>query len=121
VYSAGPSRSVFRSERWQGSPDHGFSANVASNSIPLISKFTFAETLYAKLVIAVADSAWPRRQIGVVLQENILMNHLVRENIALAGSGMPLDRVVEAAKLAGDHEFILGNLRALATFVKGGR
>jgi subfamily B ATP-binding cassette protein HlyB/CyaB len=72
-------------------------------------------------VIAVADSAWPRRQIGVVLQENILMNHLVRENIALAGSGMLLDRVVEAAKLAGDHEFILGNPRALATFVKGGR
>ncbi len=57
--------------------------------------------------LAIADPAWLRRQIGVVLQENILMNRSVRENIALADPGMPLDRVIEAAKLAGAHEFIL--------------
>jgi ATP-binding cassette, subfamily B, bacterial HlyB/CyaB len=58
--------------------------------------------------LAMADPSWLRRQIGVVLQENILMNRSVRENIALADPGIPLDRVIEAAKLAGAHEFILG-------------
>jgi subfamily B ATP-binding cassette protein HlyB/CyaB len=58
--------------------------------------------------LAMADPAWLRRQIGVVLQENILMNRTVRENIALADPGTPLDRVIEAAKLAGAHDFIAG-------------
>ena len=48
-----------------------------------------------------------RRQIGVVLQENILFNRSVRDNIALADPGVPLERVIQAAKLAGAHEFIL--------------
>lgn len=47
------------------------------------------------------------RQIGVVLQENILFNRSVRDNIALADPAMPFERVVEAAKLSGAHEFIL--------------
>src|SRR5215468_2359262 len=33
--------------------------------------------------LAMADPAWLRRQIGVVLQENVLFNRSVRENIAL--------------------------------------
>jgi subfamily B ATP-binding cassette protein HlyB/CyaB len=53
------------------------------------------------------DPAWLRRQIGVVLQENLLFNRSVRENIALADPAMPLDRVVAAAELAGAHEFIV--------------
>ena len=42
-----------------------------------------------------------------MLQENILFNRTVRDNIALADPGMPMERVIEAAKLAGAHEFIL--------------
>lgn len=57
--------------------------------------------------LAMVDPAWLRRQIGVVLQENILFNRSVRENIALADPVAPMDRVVEVAKLAGAHEFIL--------------
>lgn len=57
--------------------------------------------------LALADTAWLRRQLGVVLQENFLFNRSIRENIALADPGMPLARVVEAAKLAGAHEFIV--------------
>jgi subfamily B ATP-binding cassette protein HlyB/CyaB len=53
------------------------------------------------------DPAWLRRQIGVVLQENILFNRTVRENIALADPAMPLERVMEAARLAGAHDFIV--------------
>ncbi|HEU5012207.1 MAG TPA: type I secretion system permease/ATPase [Roseiflexaceae bacterium] len=57
--------------------------------------------------LALADPAWLRRQLGVVLQENFLFNRSVRENIALADPGMSLERVIHAAQLAGAHEFIL--------------
>ena len=57
--------------------------------------------------VAVADPTWLRRQIGVVLQENVLFNTSVRENIALADPSMPIERVMAAAALAGAHEFIL--------------
>ncbi|RAP58612.1 type I secretion system permease/ATPase [Oleiagrimonas sp. MCCC 1A03011] len=56
--------------------------------------------------LALADPAWLRRQLGVVLQENFLFNRSVRENIALADPGMPLERVMQAARLAGAHDFI---------------
>jgi subfamily B ATP-binding cassette protein HlyB/CyaB len=57
--------------------------------------------------LAMVDTAWLRRQVGIVLQDNILFNCSVRENIALADPAMPMDRIVAAAKLAGAHEFIL--------------
>ena len=57
--------------------------------------------------LAMADPAWLRRQIGVVLQENVLFNRTVRENIALANPAMPIERVIAAARLAGAHDFIL--------------
>jgi subfamily B ATP-binding cassette protein HlyB/CyaB len=57
--------------------------------------------------IAQADTASLRRQIGVVLQENLLFNRSIRENIALADPGAPLEHVIAVSKLAGAHEFIL--------------
>jgi subfamily B ATP-binding cassette protein HlyB/CyaB len=57
--------------------------------------------------LAMVDLAWLRRQIGVVLQENVLFNRSIRENIALADPAMPMERVIEAATLAGAHDFIL--------------
>jgi subfamily B ATP-binding cassette protein HlyB/CyaB len=57
--------------------------------------------------LVMADPAWLRRQIGVVLQENVLFNRSVRDNIALADPAMPMERVIAAAQLAGAHEFIL--------------
>jgi subfamily B ATP-binding cassette protein HlyB/CyaB len=57
--------------------------------------------------IAMVDPAWLRRQMGVVLQENVLFNRSVRDNIALTDPGMAMERVIAAAQLAGAHEFIL--------------
>jgi subfamily B ATP-binding cassette protein HlyB/CyaB len=57
--------------------------------------------------LAMVDVAWLRRQIGIVLQENVLFNRTVRENIALADPGVPMQRVAAAANLAGAHDFIL--------------
>ena len=57
--------------------------------------------------LAIIDPAWLRRQIGVVLQDNVLFNATVRENIALADPAMTMEQVIAAAVLAGAHEFIL--------------
>jgi len=57
--------------------------------------------------LAMIDPSWLRRQVGVVPQESVLFNRSVRDNIALTEPGMPLERVVAAAQLAGAHEFIL--------------
>jgi ATP-binding cassette, subfamily B, bacterial HlyB/CyaB len=57
--------------------------------------------------LAMVDPAWLRRQIGVVLQENVLFNRTVRENIALVDPTMAMERIVAAASLAGAHDFIL--------------
>jgi ATP-binding cassette, subfamily B, bacterial HlyB/CyaB len=54
-----------------------------------------------------ADPSWLRRQVGVVLQENILFNRSVRENIALGDPARDMNSVMAAAQLAGAHEFIL--------------
>ncbi len=52
------------------------------------------------------DPAWLRRNIGVVLQENLLFNRTIHDNIALADPAMQRARVIAIAKLAGADEFI---------------
>jgi len=68
--------------------------------------------------IAQIDPAWLRRQIGVVLQENLLFNRSIRENIALSNPAMRLEQVMAAAQLAGAHEFIVGLPQGYDTIVE---
>ncbi|MCW8177421.1 type I secretion system permease/ATPase [Verminephrobacter aporrectodeae] len=56
--------------------------------------------------ISLIDAAQLRRQVGVVLQENLLFNRSVRENIAIADPATPIEAVLQAARLAGAHDFI---------------
>ena len=56
--------------------------------------------------IGLIDAAQLRRQVGVVLQENLLFNRSVRENIAIADPAAPLEAVIHAATLAGAHDFV---------------
>lgn len=58
------------------------------------------------LDISGIDPSSLRRQIGVVLQENMLFNRSIRDNIALNKSTASIQEVIESAKLAGAHEFI---------------
>jgi ATP-binding cassette, subfamily B, bacterial HlyB/CyaB len=67
--------------------------------------------------LALVDPAWLRRQIGVVLQENILFNRSVRENIALADPTLPMEEVIAAAELAGAHEFVLAMSHGYDTII----
>ncbi|MCA1323593.1 type I secretion system permease/ATPase [Herbaspirillum sp. alder98] len=67
--------------------------------------------------IAVIDTASLRRQVGVVLQENMLFNRSIRDNIAVSNPAMSLEAVIQAATLAGAHEFICELPEAYDTIV----
>jgi ATP-binding cassette, subfamily B, bacterial HlyB/CyaB len=68
--------------------------------------------------LTLADPAWLRRQVGVVLQENTLFNRSIRENIALTDPGAPLELVMKVAQLAGAHDFICELPQAYDTLVE---
>jgi len=57
--------------------------------------------------LAQVDTAWLRRQVGVVLQENVLFKRSVKDNISLSDPSLPIEQVMAAAKLSGAHDFIL--------------
>jgi len=104
---------------------HDVSFNVpAGQMVGIVGPSGSGKSTFAKLVqrlyvpesgrvlvdgmdLAMADPAWLRRQIGVVLQENVLFNRSVSENIALADPAISIERIIAAAHLAGAHEFIL--------------
>ncbi|MBW4557335.1 MAG: type I secretion system permease/ATPase [Trichormus sp. ATA11-4-KO1] len=48
-----------------------------------------------------------RRQVGVVPQETLLFDGTVQENIALTNPDATTDEIIEAARIAAAHEFIM--------------
>ena len=88
----------------------GPSGSGKSTLAKLIQRLYLPETgrvLVDGVDLAMVDTAWLRRQIGIVLQDNVLFNRTVRDNIALADPAIPFERVVAVAQLAGAHDFIL--------------
>jgi energy-coupling factor transporter ATP-binding protein EcfA2 len=47
-----------------------------------------------------------RRQLGIVLQQPYLFADTIRRNIAIGDKGLPLHRIVEAAKKAHIDDFV---------------
>jgi subfamily B ATP-binding cassette protein HlyB/CyaB len=88
----------------------GPSGSGKSTLTKLVQRFHAPEAghvLIDGIDLGVVDVSWLRRQIGVVLQENLLFNRSIRDNIAFAEPGLPIEQVMHAAKLAGAHDFIL--------------
>jgi subfamily B ATP-binding cassette protein HlyB/CyaB len=88
----------------------GPSGSGKSTLVKLVQRLYIPESgrvLVDGVDLAMVDAAWLRRQIGVVLQENVLFNGSVRANIALSDPAMPMEQVIDAAKLAGAHDFVL--------------
>lgn len=56
--------------------------------------------------LKIIDTTSLRRQLGVVLQETVLFSGSIRDNIALSNPALPIEAIIEAAKMAGAHEFI---------------
>jgi len=88
----------------------GRSGSGKSTLTKLIQRLYLPEggrVLVDSVDLGVVDTAWLRRNIGVVLQDNFLFNRSIRENIAITNPGIPMEAVVNAAKLAGAHDFIM--------------
>jgi ATP-binding cassette subfamily B protein len=58
-----------------------------------------------------------REQIGIVLQEPFLFNGTIAENIAYGKPGASFDEIMEAAKAANAHNFVLGKADGYDTMV----
>jgi ATP-binding cassette subfamily B protein len=58
-----------------------------------------------------------RRQIGIVLQEPFLFNGTVADNIAYGKPGASLDEIMEAARAANAHNFVLSKPDGYNTMV----
>ena len=67
--------------------------------------------------IAQVETAWLRRQIGIVLQENFLFAGTIKENIAIALPNATDEEIMRAAKLAGADDFIQEMPQGYDTFV----
>ncbi len=67
--------------------------------------------------IAQVETAWLRRQIGIVLQENFLFAGTIKENIAIALPNVGDEAILRAAKLAGVDEFVKDMPQGYDTFV----
>ncbi len=50
---------------------------------------------------------WLRRQMGVVMQDNYLFDGSIRENIAAGRPAASMAEIMQAAQIAGAHDFIL--------------
>lgn len=57
--------------------------------------------------LALIDPKQLRKNIGVVLQENFMFNGSVAENISIHCPEKTIEEIMEAAKIAGAHDFIM--------------
>lgn len=57
--------------------------------------------------VSLIDPKLFRTQIGVVLQENFMFNGSVAANISIHCPGASMEQIIEAAKTAGAHDFIM--------------
>ena len=87
----------------------GPSGSGKSTIAKLIQRFYAPEqgqVLLDGIDVTQLDTGWMRRQMGVVLQENLLFNRSIHDNIALSDPSMPRAHVMFVARLAGADEFI---------------
>jgi subfamily B ATP-binding cassette protein HlyB/CyaB len=52
------------------------------------------------------NPVWLRHNIGVVLQDNYLFSGSIKENIEYSMPGSPIERIIQASKIAGADEFV---------------
>ncbi len=62
--------------------------------------------LIDNLDISTVDSSWLRRQIGVVMQDNLLLNKSIKNNIKLANPKASMKEIEYVCALSGANEFI---------------
>jgi len=88
----------------------GESGSGKSTLMKLLQKFytpSAGRILVDDIDLSLASPRWIRRQMGVVEQESHLFTDSISGNIAFADPDAPIERVIEMAKCAGAHDFIM--------------
>jgi ABC-type bacteriocin/lantibiotic exporter with double-glycine peptidase domain len=85
----------------------GAGKSTLANLILGMYRPTAGAILFDGVDLAQLDLRSVRSQLGIVSQEPFLFGESIRRNIALSDPGLPLHRVVEAAKLAHIHDEIV--------------
>lgn len=67
--------------------------------------------------ISTIDPNWLRRQIGVVMQDNLLLNKSIKDNIILSNPRATMKEIEYVCELSGANEFILKLPKAYDTVV----
>lgn len=67
--------------------------------------------------ISTIDPNWLRRQIGVVMQDNLLLNKSIKDNITLSNPRATMKEVEYVCQLSGASDFILSLPKAYDTIV----
>jgi HlyB family type I secretion system ABC transporter len=81
---------------------------------------TEGEIYYDEMPLSCLDYRTVRRQFGVVMQDAFLFSGSIRQNIAFNDPSMPMEQVIEAARLAGVLEEIARMPMAFETHVGEG-
>ena len=87
----------------------GRSGSGKSTITKLIQRlyFPFEGTIFIDNIdIRQMNPIWLRNRVGVVLQENYLFSGTIRENIAMPKTDAPIELIIQAAQIAGAHQFI---------------
>lgn len=87
----------------------GRSGSGKSTITKLIQRLYFPVegTIYVDNIdIRQMNPIWLRNNVGVVLQENYLFSGTIRENIAMPKTNAPIELIIQAAQIAGAHQFI---------------
>lgn len=87
----------------------GRSGSGKSTIAKLIQRlyYTTEGTIYIDGIdIRNINPVWLRTNIGIVLQENFLFSGTIRDNIALPRPNISMEGIIQAARIAGAHEFI---------------
>jgi len=87
----------------------GRSGSGKSTITKLIQRlyFPFEGTIFIDNIdIRQMNPIWLRNHVGVVLQENYLFSGTIRENIAMPKTDAPIELIIQAAQIAGAHQFI---------------
>jgi len=73
--------------------------------------------MYLRRDISTIDPNWLRRQIGIVMQDNLLLNKSIKDNIVLANPRATMKDIEYVCNLSGATEFILKLPNAYDTVV----
>ncbi|PWH84881.1 ABC transporter ATP-binding protein [Brumimicrobium oceani] len=88
--------------------ESGSGKSTIADLLPRFYDVTAGEIAYDGTNINLFSLNDLREQIGIVNQESILFNDTVFNNIAFGMKGVTEEEVIQAAKIANAHEFILG-------------